>query len=113
MNASISFGGVEKDNLYNTKVSYDITISGEIDDIENIDTEQLIINPEHIDLLLERGPHTKQVKGEEKPYMEIKGFIIFDTEGKSKEEIDAIELLTGIELIDKNENKHMLTFFNE
>lgn len=113
MNASISYGGVEKDNLYKTKVSYDIIISGEKNDIENIDAEQLIINPECIDLLSERGPHTNQIKREKKPYMKIKGSLIFNTEGKSKEEIDAMKLLIGVELIDKNGNKHMLTFFNE
>ena len=113
MNASISYGGVEKNNLYKTKVSYEIIISGEKNDIEYIDAEQLIINPEYIDLLSERGPHINQIKGEKKPYMEIKGSLIFNTEGKSKEEIDAMKLLIGVELIDKNGNNHMLTFFNE
>ena len=78
MNASISYGGVEKDNLYNTRVSYDINLSGEKDDIENIDAEQLIINPEYIDLLIERGPHTPQFNGENNPYLEIKGSLIFN-----------------------------------
>lgn len=38
------------------------------------------------------------------------GSFIFDTTGKSKEEIDNMCLFQGIKIIDENNNEHILKF---
>lgn len=106
MNASYSYGG----DLEKTEVSYEIIISGKEEDIENIDAYEVLINMDYLDLMIENGSHSTQKKLGETPYFKITGNFIFNTSGKSKEEIDKMELLKGVEIIDKDKNKTTFKF---
>lgn len=110
MNGSVAVGSVDNDNLDKTKITYEVVISGNKEDINNIDAQEPLINIEYIDLMLENGPHNPQVKGIENPYLEITGSFVFDTAGKSKEEIDGMYLFQGIKIIDKDNNEYTLKF---
>ncbi len=110
MNGSVAIGAAEDNNLNKTKITYNVIISGKKEDINSIYTQEPLINEDYIDLMLENGPHNSQVKGTEKPYLEITGSFVFDTTGKSKEEIDAMRLFQGIKIIDKNNNEYILKF---
>lgn len=104
MNASYSYGG----DLEETIISYEITISGTEEVIENIDAYEVLINEEYSDLMLENGPHNPQKYLGEEAYFSVEGNFVFDTHGKTKEEIDEMNLLQGIRLIDKDENEEVL-----
>ena len=110
MSGSIAVGVVDNDSLDKTKITYEVVISGNKDDINNIDAQEPLINMEYIDLMLENGPHNPQIKGIENPYIEIKGGFVFDTAGKSKEEIDGMNLFQGIRITDKDNNEYTLKF---
>ena len=111
MKASIAYGSVEENNLDKTKVTYQIFISGEKEDVENIDTHEVLINKDYVDLLLNNGPHDVQIKYEEgQPYLEINGIFVFDTHGISKEEIGMMNLLEGVSIVDKDRNEYILKF---
>lgn len=88
MNGSVAIGAVDDNNLNKTKITYNVIISGRKEDINSIYAQEPLINVEYIDLILENGPHNSQIKGIENPYLEITGSFVFDTTGKSKEEID-------------------------
>lgn len=104
MNASYAYGG----DLEKTEVSYEITISGTEEVIENIEIYEVLINEEYSDLMLENGPHiSEKVIGEE-TYFKVTGNFVFNTSGKSKEEISEMNLLQGIKIIDKDENEENL-----
>lgn len=60
-------------------------------------------------MLLENGPHNSNIINEKEPYLEIKGSFLFDTSGKTKEEIIEMDLFKGIEIFDKSENSYVLT----
>ena len=68
LNGSVAYGAVDKDNLDKTKITYEITISGSKENINNIDSHEPLINTVYIDLMLENGPHISQVKGTENPF---------------------------------------------
>jgi hypothetical protein len=104
MNASYSYGG----DLEETIISYEITISGAEEVIENIDAYEVLINEEYSDLMLENGPHNPHKDLEEEAYFSVEGNFVFDTSGKTKEEIDKMNLLQGIRLIDKDENEEVM-----
>ena len=106
MNASYSYGG----DLEKTIISYEITISGTEEVIENIDAYEVLINQEYSDLMLENGPHNPHKDLGEEAYFKVEGNFVFDTSGKTKEEIDEMNLLQGIRLIDKDENEEVLKF---
>lgn len=106
MNASYSYGG----DLEKTKISYEATISGSVEDIRNIDAYEVLINMDYLDLLLENGPHSSERELGKKPYFKITGNFTFNTGGKSKDEIDKMKLLEGIEITDKDKNKTILRF---
>jgi propanediol dehydratase large subunit len=72
--------------------------------------QEPLINREYLDQMLENGPHSLKVKGDEKPYLEVTGSFVFDTAGKSKEEIDEMDLFQGIKIIDRENNEYMLEF---
>lgn len=110
LDASVALGIVDNNSLDKTKVTYEIVISGNKDDIDNIDSQEPLINMEYLDLMLENGPHYTQVKGKENPYLEIMGSFVFDTAGKSKEEIGSMHLFEGIKIIDKDNNEFILKF---
>lgn len=110
MNGSVAMGAVDENDIDKTKITYKVTISGNKEDINNIYAQEPLVNVEYIDLLLENGPHSSQVKGIENPYLEISGSFVFDTTGKSKEEIDNMCLFQGIKIIDKDNNEHILKF---
>lgn len=104
MNASYSYGG----DLEETIISYEITISGTEEVIENIDAYEVLINEEYSDLMLENGPHNPHKDLGEEAYFSVEGNFVFDTSGKTKEEIDKMNLLQGIRLIDKDENEEVM-----
>ena len=106
MNASYSYGGDSE----KTEVSYDIIINGEKKDIENIDVYEVLINMDYLDSMLENGPHNSKIEPGKRPYLRIEGNFTFNISGKSKEEINKIKLLEGVEIIDKDNNKVTLRF---
>jgi hypothetical protein len=106
MNASYSYGG----DLEKTEISYVITISGTKEVIENIDVYEVLINEEYSELMLENAPHTPYSDLGEESYFKVEGSFVFDTNGKTKEEIDEMDLLQGIRIIDKDENEDILKF---
>lgn len=110
MNASIAYGSVEDNTLDKTKVTYQIFIGGAKEDVENIDTHEVLINKDYVDLLLENDPHDLQIKYEDQPYLEINGIFVFDTHGKSKEEIGMMNLFKGVGTVDKDRNEYILEF---
>lgn len=110
VSASISYGAVDDENLDKTKITYEITVSGSKEDINNIFSQELLINPDYTDLILEKGPYNFQVKGTKNPYIEVTGSFAFDTTGKSKEDIGDMNLLQGIKLIDMDNNEYTLNF---
>ena len=109
MNGSVAYGTAENSGLEKTKVTYTMAITGSEEDIKNIDAQQPLINEEYMDLLLENGPHNNKIvsRGDES-YIEISGEFIFDTEGKTKEEINDMDLFKGIEIYDKDNNNYEL-----
>lgn len=106
MNASYSYGG----DLEKTEISYEVIITGIKENIENIDAYQVLINMDYLDLMLENGPHSSQRELGKTPYFKITGNFIFNTSGKSKEEIDKMKLLEGVQVIDKDKNEVILKF---
>jgi len=106
MNASYSYGG----DLEKTKVSYEITISGTKEVIENIYAYEVLINEEFSHLMLENGPHNPHRDLGEEAYFKVEGSFVFDTSGKTKKEIDEMALLQGIRIIDQDENEEILKF---
>jgi len=108
MNASYSYGG----DLEKTEISYEITISGTKEVIENINAYEVLINEEYSDLMLENGPHNPHRDLGEEAYFKVEGNFVFDTSGKTKEEIDEMELLQGIRIIDQDEKEEILKFHN-
>jgi len=106
MNASYSYGG----DLEKTEISYEVIISGTEEDIENIDAYEILINMDYLDLMLQNGPHSTQRELGKTPYFKITGNFTFNTSGKSKEEIDKMKVLEGIEIIDKDKNETILEF---
>jgi hypothetical protein len=110
ISASISYGAVDDENLDKTRIAYEITVSGSKEDINNIFSQELLINPDYKDLILEKGPYNFQVKGTKNPYIEVTGSLVFDTRGKSKEDIDDMNLLQGIKVIDMDNNEYTLAF---
>lgn len=110
LNGSVAYGAVDNNNTDKTEITYEVVISGNEDDINNIDAQEPLINMEYIDLMLESGPHNSQIKGVKNPYIEIKGRFVFDTDGKSKEEIDGMNLFQGIIITDKDNNEYTLKF---
>ena len=95
LNVSYGLGG----DANQTELSFDATIGGTQSDIKNIDAYEILINEEHLDLLLENGPYTSSDMGD---YLQITGTIIFDNIGMTKEDISVIRLFEGIKLIDKD-----------
>jgi len=108
MNASYSYG----EDLEKTEISYEITISGTKEVIENINAYEVLINEEYSDLMLENGPHNPHRDLGEEAYFKVEGNFVFDTSGKTKEEIDEMELLQGIRIIDQDEKEEILKFHN-
>ena len=114
MNGSVSMGAVEGGGLDKTKVAYSVAISGSKQDIENIDAQEPLVSAEYYDLMLINGPHNAEIKGKEteNPYLEISGSFVFDTDGKSKEQIDAMNLFQGIKIVDKDKEEYILNFIH-
>jgi len=110
MNATVAFGTVDNNSLDKTRITYEVIISGKKDNINNIDSQEPLINMEYLELLLENGPHYPQIIESEDPFLEIKGSFVFDTAGKSKEEIENMHLFEGIKIIDKDKNEFLLKF---
>ena len=110
MNASYSYGGKDSDK---TKITYEVVISGKEKDIEEIDIVKLIINKDYLDLLIENEPNSSEKELGKSPYFKIMGEIIFNTKGKSKQEIDKMKLLEGVKVIDENKNEVIIKFNKE
>lgn len=112
INALYSYGAYKED-LEKTKISYEVIISGTEEDIENIDSYDVLINMNYLDLMLENGPHSSKKEVGEESYAKITGSFVFDTKGKSKEEIDNMKLLEGVEVIDKDKNEVVIKFSSQ
>jgi len=98
LNITYSYGGDETQ----TRLSFDATVAGDKNDIESIDRHEVLINTRYSDLVLENDTHlTKSTDG----ILSIIGEILVDTTGISKEEIDAVGILEGFKLIDKDGNE--------
>ncbi len=108
MNGSVAYGAADNSGLEKTIVTYKMTITGSVEDINNIDAQQPLVNPDYMELLVENGPHESKIVNENRPYLEISGRFVFTTEGKTKEEIDDMDLFKGIEIIDQDNNSHVL-----
>lgn len=108
MNASIAYGAADDDSLDETKVTYQISVSGATEDVQNITAQQVLVNADYLNLLLEDGPHQAQIQYGEQPYLQMTGTYVFDTHGKSKEDIDAMNLLQGVSVTDKENNTYVL-----
>ena len=106
LNASYSLGN-KGDDLGQTLLSFDAAISGAKEDIENIDTYEILINTDYLHLLIENGPYSSNVEDD---YIKITGSILFDTVGITKEMINAADLFEGIKIIDKDKNEYELPF---
>ena len=52
MNASVAIGALDKDNLDKTKITYEVVISGDKEDINSIYAQEPIINTQYIDMML-------------------------------------------------------------
>lgn len=109
MNGSIAYGTAENSGLEKTKVNYMMTITGLKENVNNIEAQQPLINPDYEELLLENGPHNSNFVNRDESYLEITGSFVFSTEGKTKEEINEMDLFKGIEIIDKDNNTYVLT----
>ena len=110
MNASVAYGAAEDDSLDKTTVTYQIFVGGAKEDIENIASQEVLINADYVDILWERAPRQAQMNYGDQPYLEMSDAFIFDTQGKSKEEIDAMGLLKGVSIVDKDQNAYVLEF---
>ncbi len=108
MNGSVAYGAADNSSLEKTIVTYKMTITGSMEDINNIEAQQPLVNPDYMELLLENGPHESKIVNGNEPYLEISGRFVFTTEGKTKEEIDDMDLFKGIEIIDQENNSHVL-----
>ena len=106
LNASYSLGS-NGDDLSQTLFSFDAVISGAKEDIENIDAYEVLINTDHLNLLIENGPYSSNTEDD---YLKITGSILFDTVGMTKEMINAAELVEGIKIIDKDKKEYVLSF---
>ena len=106
MNTVYSYGGDSE----KTEISYEVIIGGAEKDIENIDTYEVLINTDYLDLILEDGPHSNQKVLGKNPYAKTTGKFIFNTSGKDKQEIDDMNLLVGVEIIDKDKNEVIIKF---
>lgn len=60
LNGLVAYGAVDNNNTDKTEITYEVVISGNEDDINNIDAQEPLINMEYIDLMLENGPHNSQ-----------------------------------------------------
>lgn len=102
LNSVINLGTVEENSTDKVEVSYTITISGSAENIANVKKQKTVITEESEKLLLERGDETVENSGSE---INIKGSMIFDTSGKSIDEINSMEFIQGVEITDKDGNK--------
>lgn len=109
INVTYSLGAYDED-LEKTKISYEVIISGLEKDIENIDSCEVLINMDYLDLMLENGPHSSKKEVGEESYAKTTGTFVFDTSGKSKQEIDDMRLLKGVEVTDKDEKEVVINF---
>lgn len=106
MNASYSYVG----NLERMEVSYDLIISGARKEIKNIDAYEILINMDYLDLMIENGPHQSQKTFWGNSRLRITGSFTFSIGGRSKEEIDILKLLEGVNIINKDKNEVILKF---
>lgn len=108
MNASIAYGSVDEGSLDKTRVTYEIIISGEQQDIENIRYTSILVNKKYVDLVIDEESYLDEVKNEQQSYIQIEGKFIINTKGKNKQEIDDMELIQGVRIIDNKQNEIIL-----
>lgn len=97
----VNLGTVEENSTDKIKVSYTITITGSAEDIANLKKHKVIVTEETEKLLIEQGEETVESSGTE---ISIEGSMIFDTSGKSVDEINSMEFIQGVEIADKDGN---------
>lgn len=104
-NSVISMSAVEENSTDKIKVSYTITISGDAADIANLKSYEVFLSDEAEKLLIETGEETSESGDTE---ITINGSMIFDTSGKSKDEINSMVFVQGVKITDKDGNKGVL-----
>lgn len=102
LNSVVSLGATEENSTDKVTVSYTITVSGSAEDIANVKKQEIVINEEYEKLLLEKGDETVENSDTE---IVIEGSMIFDTSGKSKDEIGNMVFIQGVEITDNDGNK--------
>lgn len=103
--SAISMSAVEEDSTDKMKVSYTITIKGDAEDIANLKSYEVFLSDDAEKLLIETGEETSESRDTE---IEIKGSMIFDTSGKSSEELLSYVFIQGVKITDKDGNKGVL-----
>lgn len=102
LNGVVSLKATEENSTDKVTVSYEITITGSAEDIAKVKKQKTVVNEEYEKLLVESGDETVEKNGDE---IVIKGSMIFDTSGKSKEEIADMTFIQGVEITDEDGNK--------
>ena len=102
LSSVVSLGATEENSTDKVTVSYTITISGSAEDIANVKNQKVVVNEEYEKLLLEKGDETVENSDTE---IVVEGSMVFDTSGKSKDEIGSMIFIQGVEITDKDGNK--------
>ncbi|MGL4798341.1 MAG: hypothetical protein ACRCWY_02935 [Cellulosilyticaceae bacterium] len=105
MDASIAYGSVDEESLDKTKVTYEMTISGEPKTIQDIDDIEVIFGEDGSKRRIGDGNYSVAFKEEEKPYVEVSGELVIDTEGMDKVAIDELDIIEGIRLVTKSKEE--------
>lgn len=102
LSSVVSLGATEENSTDKVTISYTITISGSAEDIANVKNQKVVVNEEYEKLLLEKGDETVENNDTE---IVVEGSMVFDTSGKSKDEIGNMIFIQGVEITDKDGNK--------
>ncbi len=103
--STVSISAVEENSTDKMKVTYTITISGDAADIANLKSYEVFLSDEAEKLLVETGEETSESSDTKTT---VNGSMIFDTSGKSKDEIYSMVFIQGVKLTDKDGNKCVL-----
>ncbi|MDD3920409.1 MAG: hypothetical protein PHO41_04465 [Eubacteriales bacterium] len=100
LTGSTSLTTTDETNLDKTVLSYTFEIRGTGESVKSVVSQTPIIDPAYESLILTDGPHTSQLNDEFNPSIDVEGSYVFDTAGKTKEEIAAMRFLLGFRVTD-------------
>lgn len=112
VNSSYSYGDYDG-GLGKAKILYEVIIKESEKNIDNIDSYGILINMDYLDLMLKNGLHSNKKEVEGESYAKLAGTFVFDTSGKSKQEVENMNLLKSVEIIDKDKNEVFINFNNQ